>query len=180
MQGTIVDIIRTYQGKFRVTFEVDSVDELTGITGMVQIVIKRLTRKRSLNANAYFHVLCDKLRQKIGVSMAAMKNMLITSYGQIEYIDEGQALVYKTNAPLEYIQELEDAHLKFIKQGEDGAYWYKVYRGSHTYTVGEMSVLLEGTVAEAQAQGIETKSPDEIKRMEMLWNVKLQMKGDKK
>ena len=78
-------------------------------------------------------------------------------------------LIYKTNAPVEYIQELEDAHMKFIKQGEDGAYWYKVYRGSHTYNKDEMKILLEGTVAEAKEQGIETKTPDELARLAALW-----------
>ena len=114
---------------------------------------------------------CDinKLRQKMGISMAHMKNILITSYGQIEYISEGQALIYKTNAPMEYIQELEEAHLKFMKQGEDGAYWYKVYRGSHTYNSQEMSQLLEGTKQEAEAVGIEVKTPDEIARLVSLW-----------
>lgn len=97
-----------------------------------------------------------------------MKNILITSYGQIEYIDD-HALIYKTNAPIEYIQELEEAHMKFLKVGEDGAYWYKVYRGSHTYDSKEMAQLLDGTIQEAKEQGIETKTPDEILRMEQAW-----------
>lgn len=135
----------------------------------LKIRITKVTSPRSLDANAYFHVLCDNLRQKLGVSMAHMKNMLITSYGQIEYLSEGQALIYKTNAPPDYIQELEEAHMKFMKQGEDGAYWYKVYRGSHTYSSAEMHILLEGTIQEAKDQGIETKTPDELARLESLW-----------
>ena len=43
MNGRIVDIIRTFEGKFRVTFEVDSIDEITGIEGNVKIVIKKVT-----------------------------------------------------------------------------------------------------------------------------------------
>ena len=134
----------------------------------LKIKVSKATNPRSLDANAYFHVLCDKLRMKLGISMAHMKNILITSYGQIEYIDD-QALIYKTNAPTEYIQELEEAHMKFLKVGEDGAYWYKVYRGSHTYDSKEMSLLLEGTIQEAKEQGIETKTPEEIRKMEMQW-----------
>lgn len=145
---------------------IDGIEELDGKDLRIRIV--KATRPRSLDANAYFHVLCDRLRMKLGVSMAKMKNMLITSYGQIEYISEGQALIYKTNAPPEYIEELEEAHMKFLKQGEDGAYWYKVYRGSHTYDSAEMHLLLEGTIREAKEQGIETMTPDEIRRLEML------------
>ena len=29
-------------------------------------------KKRSLDSNAFFHVLCDKLRQKLGISMATL------------------------------------------------------------------------------------------------------------
>lgn len=144
----------------------------------LKIKVNKTTKPRSLDANAYFHVLCDKLRQKLGMSMARMKNILITSYGQIYYID-GQAIVYKTNAPIEAVQELEEIHMKFIKIGEDGAYWYRLYRGSHTYNSQEMHQLLEGTISEAQAQGIETRTPDEIRKMEMVWNIKQQMKGER-
>ena len=87
-------------------------------------------------------------------------------------MDDGKAIIYKTNAPVEYVQELEEIHMKFMKQGDDGAYWYKVYRGSHTYDTSEMSKLLEGTVWEAKAQGIETKTPEELHRLEMLWREK--------
>jgi len=67
------------------------------------------------------------------------------------------------------MQELEAAHMKFYKQGDDGAFWYIAYRGSHTYDTQEMHKLLEGTIYEAKEQGIETKTPDEIRRMEQLW-----------
>jgi hypothetical protein len=170
--GRICEVSRDFMTrkpmlKFLVNEEPNGIEDLEYKD--LKITVKKVTKARSLDANAYFHVLCDKLRLKVGISMAHMKNILITSYGQIEYISEGQALIYKTNAPVEYIQELEAAHMKFIQQGEDGAYWYKVYRGSHTYDSAEMHKLLEGTIYEAKEQGIETSTPEEIKRMEMLW-----------
>lgn len=169
--GRICEVSRDYitkkpMLKFLVNEEPNGIEKLNDKDLKIKVV--KCTNPRSLNANAYFHVLCDKLRIELGVSMAHMKNMLITSYGQIEYIED-QALIYKTNAPVEYIQELEEAHMKFLKQGEDGAYWYRVYRGSHTYDTKEMSQLLEGTIQEAKAQGIETKTPDEIARLVSLW-----------
>lgn len=169
--GRICEVSRDYitkkpMLKFLINEEPNGIEKLNDKDLKIKVV--KCTTPRSLNANAYFHVLCDKLRIELGVSMAHMKNMLITSYGQIEYIED-QALIYKTNAPVEYIQELEEAHMKFLKQGEDGAYWYRVYRGSHTYDTKEMSQLLEGTIQEAKAQGIETKTPDEIARLVSLW-----------
>lgn len=171
LTGRLCEVSRDYitrkpMIKFLVNENLDGIEDLDGKDLKIKVV--KTTKPRSLDANAYFHVLCDKLRQKMGISMAHMKNILITSYGQIEYIDD-QPIIYKTNAPIEYIQELEEAHMKFLRQGEDGAYWYKVYRGSHTYDTAEMHKLLEGTIFEAQEQGIETKTPDEIRRMEELW-----------
>ena len=159
--------------KFLVNEEPNGIESLEGKD--LKIKVSKITKPRSLNANAYFHVLCDRLRQELGMSMACMKNILITRYGQIEYLSEGQPLCYKTNAPIDYIQELEDAHMKFVKMSDDGAYMYIVYRGSHTYNTEEMSKLLEGTIQEAQAQGIETKTPDEIARLASLWG---QEKGE--
>lgn len=170
--GQVVEISRDYETKkpllkFRINEEPNGIDGFKDKD--LKITVVKVTKPRSLDANAYFHVLCDKLRQKLGLSMAHMKNILITSYGQIEYISEGQALIYKTNAPVEYVQELEEAHMKFMKVGDDGAFWYKVFRGSHTYDSHEMHLLLEGTIQEAKEQGIETKTPDELRHMEEQW-----------
>ena len=177
--GRLCEVSRDYitkkpMVKFLINEEPNGIEELEYKD--LKIKVTKVTNPRSLDANAYFHVLCDKLRQKMGISMAHMKNILITSYGQIEYIDD-QALIYKTNAPVEYIQELEEAHMKFMKQGEDGAYWYKVYRGSHTYDSREMHILLEGTIQEAKEQGIETMTPEEIRRTEEQWNLRQALKG---
>lgn len=164
--------------KFLINEEPHGIEDLEGKD--LKIKVNKSTKPRSLDANAYFHVLCDALRQKLGISMAKCKNMLITSYGQIEYIDEGQALYYKTNAPIEYIEEQEMPHLKYVRTMPDGANMYRVYRGSHTYNSQEMHLLLEGTIQECLAQGdIEVRTPDEIRKMEMVWNIKQQMKGEK-
>ena len=134
--------------------------------------IKEHRERRSLDANAYFHVLCDKLRQVLGVSMAREKNSLITEFGQMQYLPDGEPMIYKTNAPPEYILELETIHMSLRKVSEEngkGVYFYQVYRGSHTYDTKEMSRLIEGTVIRCQQYHIETATPDEIARMEALW-----------
>ena len=132
-------------------------------------------KKRSLDSNAYFHVLCDKLRQKLGISMARCKNHLIADYGQVMFLEEEVPLIYKTNAPEEYMMELETIHTKCIKITEENGkpvFFYRVYRGSHTYNTAEMAQLIKGTVEECQAQGIETATPEEIEHMQSLWEAK--------
>lgn len=134
--------------------------------------IKEHKEKRSLDANAYFHVLCDKLRQKLGISMARCKNHLIADYGQIQYLPDGAPMIYKTNAPEEYMLELETIHTKCVKVAEENGkevYFYRLYRGSHEYDTKEMAQLIDGTVSECKAVGIESATPNEIARMEALW-----------
>lgn len=131
--------------------------------------------KRSLDSNAYFHVLCDKLRQKLGVSMSCCKNALVSDYGQIEYLSEGEPLIYKTNAPIERMMELESPHTKCIKVDEEKGrtvYFYRVYRPTREYNSEEMSILIAGTVEECKAQGIETATPAELAHMAEMWRRK--------
>lgn len=147
-----------------ILLEVDSVPELP-MDEDLSITLKKPATKRSLNANNYFHKLCDELRQKLGISMSACKNMLIASYGQIEYIED-IPMIYKTNAPPEYVRELEEVHMKLIKVDSEGAYWYRVYRGTHEYNTSEMAKLIDGTIQECKEQGIQTLTPNELARLE--------------
>lgn len=131
-------------------------------------------KKRSLDSNAYFHVLCDKLRQKLNISMARCKNHLIADYGQIEYIDQ-EPMIYKTNAPEDYMMELETIHTKCVKVSEENGhpiFFYRIYRGTHTYNTEEMAKLIKGTVEECKAQDIETATPEELAHMQALWEQK--------
>lgn len=135
---------------------------------VVDVEIKKHREKRSLNANAYFHVLVDKLRTKLRISFTECKNDLITSYGQIEYID-GQQVVIKTNIPSDQMRKSEVLHclcVKAAKEEDTDVFFYRVYRGSHTYDSREMAQLIDGTVEECKLQGIETMTPDELARLE--------------
>lgn len=161
-------------GTGTVAFTIQTVnpEHLQNIVGKeLRIVAKEYREKRSLSANAYFHVLCDKLRQKLGITMARCKNHLIASYGQFEMIGD-EPMIYKTNAPEDYMMELETLHTKCVRISEEKGkqvYFYRVYRGSHTYDSKEMNLLIKGTVQECEIQGIETMTPAEIDRMVQLW-----------
>lgn len=173
-KGKFKDYTKSWDGTGTLSFTVlnISTDYLSDIVGKdLRITVKEWREKRSLSANAYFHVLADKLRQKLGISMARCKNHLISSYGQFEKIGD-EAMVYKTNAPEEYMQELETLHTKCVKISEENGkkvYFYRIYRGSHTYDSAEMAKLIKGTVQECELQGIETLTPNELERMIGKW-----------
>ena len=131
---------------------------------------------RSLNANSYFHVLVQKLAQaqQPPVSLAKCKNMMIAAYGQPEYID-GQQAIIKSNVPAEKMQEIEYLHTALVKISEENGtecYFYRIYRGTHTYNNVEMQKLIEGVVQECKDAGIETATPAEIAKMIDVWGLK--------
>lgn len=174
LTGRLCEVSRDYISKkpmvkFLINEEPNGIEDLDGKD--LKIKVNRNTNPRSLDANAYFHVLCDKLRQKHGISMARCKNELITSYGQIQY-EEDHLVEFKINMPFEKVREMETPHLRFVMMSDDGNYLYILYRGSHTYNTQEMHQLLEGTIMECKEQGIETKTPDELAHLEALWGLK--------
>ena len=131
---------------------------------------------RSLNANSYFHVLVQKLAQaqQPPVSLAKCKNMMIAAYGQPEYID-GQQAIIKSNVPQEKMQEIEYLHTALVKISEENGtecYFYRIYRGTHTYNNIEMQKLIEGVVQECKDAGIETATPAEVRKMIEVWGQK--------
>ena len=162
--------------RFRITFEVNENDivkaEYDKLKSYDKLKIKavKYTQRRSLDANAYFHVLVGKIADALIISKAKAKNVLICKYGQPQLLPDGDIMVYKTNAPEEFMWEQESIHAIPVKY-EEKATFYRIYRGSHTYDTKEMSVLIDGTVAEAKELGIETATPAEIAEMKERWGV---------
>ena len=170
--GKLIDAVSDFKTrKRRLTFEVDNVsdDEINRLYGLEKLDIKADTHrvKRSLSANSYFHVLVGKIADVLTISKAHAKNDMITKYGQVMFAGDDVAYI-KANITIEQAREMEEPHLKFVKYG-DGAYFYKVFRGSSTYNSKEMSTLIDGTVAEAKELGIETMPPAELAKMMAAW-----------
>ena len=138
-------------------------------------------KKRSLDSNSFFHVIVQKLAQAQNppISMAKCKNMMIAAYGQPEYID-GTPVIIKSNLPVETMDEIEYLHTSCVKITEENGsnvYFYRVYRGSHTYNNIEMNQLIAGVVQECEQVGVSTATPAEIAHMAMLWEQKYAKKN---
>ena len=170
-KAELLDISRDWKtGKTRLLFLVDGKPEEAEKYTDKKLRLKAVEwkEKRSLDANAYFHVLVGKISEALTLSKARTKNILICRYGQPELLEDGNAIVYETKAPVSYMLEKEDIHAipcgyRQINGTEKIS--YRIYRGSHTYDTYEMSKLIDGTIAEARELGIETLPPDELERM---------------
>lgn len=135
----------------------------------LDIELKIHREKRSLNANAYFHLLVEKIAGVQKVTHTEIHNQLIADYG---YIDEDINNVILDDA-IDW-RRIETLHLKptTATRVMDNGRLYRVYyvmRGSHTYNTAEMSRLIDGTVAEAKELDIETLSPEQLQRMKQQW-----------
>ena len=177
--GRIVSVQRNYvTGRVQITIEVDqdpAADELRSLVSypIVDVAVRKHREKRTLSANAYFHVLVSKIATAVQTSNVEVKNRLIREYGAYEYIDE-QIPTFRIKA--EYEDEMlnrDGFHVITVgREVEDGVEWVRMalMRGSHTYNTAEMSRLIDGAVEEAKELGIETMTPAELERMKASWN----------
>ena len=176
-KGRIISISQDFETKgILVTLSladvpVQGLQELKAMD-LLAVSLKKYRKKRSLDANAYFHLLVGKLADSLRISKIRCKNIMIGRYGQADYID-GQPVMIKTQIPVSDMLEQENLHCLPCggKTEENGlqTFFYMVYRGSHTYNTEEMSILIDGVVKEAEGQGIETATPDEIEKLKSLW-----------
>ena len=133
----------------------------------LSLEIKKYRASRSLNANAYFHVLVGKLADVLLVSKPAMKNRMLCKYGQLEY-DNDKLVTFIVDDELD-VSEYEHIHLRPTSKTKtlDNGRLYRVYlvvRGSHTYDSKEMAKLIEGTISDCKDAYIpdaEIATPDE-------------------
>lgn len=175
--GKIKDISRDFDTrKLIVSILIDDspVEELQELKGCdaLDITARRHRKKRSLNANAYFHLLVNRIAAKTGAGNTEIKNRLIREYGAFWFIDDQIPTVRLKDEYAEAMMAREDMHVKPIgREYRDGCEWvrFAFMRGSHTYDSKEMARLIDGTVSEARELGIETMTPDELERMVAAW-----------
>ena len=173
MVGRIIEYSRSIDGKPRITFEVDSFDELRGLNGELRIDVKENRAHRSLNANSYFHKLIGLMADRMNppISKAKCKNLMMGKYGQREMMNE-QFVTFSSEVEPDVLLEVEYIHLHPIGIGvanNKKFYHYAVLKPTHEYNTKEMAYLIDGTVQDAKELGVPTESPDEIERMKALW-----------
>ena len=130
--------------------------------------IKEFKEKRSLNANAYFHLLVNKLARYYNLSDEEMKIKMNLDYGTVA-TDENKVIGSKFPKGTDPTQFYP--YMKWIKE-EDGWDCYIYYKETHKLNTKEFSQLLEGVVQECRDVGIETKEDLEIKKLMEDYEVK--------
>jgi hypothetical protein len=144
-------------------------DELNDKT--LSIEVKPYRAKRSLDANAYFFVLADKLAAKLGTSKEEVYRNAVRDIGGVSEI------VCVKNEAVERLCEGWSKNgiawqTETFPSKIDGCTNVILYYGSSTYTTDQMSRLIDHIVQDCKAVGIETMTPNAIAEMLSLWEGK--------
>lgn len=152
-------------------------------------------KMRSLSANSYFYVLCNKIAIKQKISDIEVHDKFL-SENRYYFENEGGGIDWKVspNPPNAYglIKEKVGKYYEYYvdsgmtvrleketgdkvkyKDGEEVAgrvFWH--IKGSHEMTSGEMARLLDSVIFEAQQLDIEVMTPNEVARLTALWGEK--------
>lgn len=141
------------------------IPEMLKLNESKEYEVKEHKHKRSLNANAYYWVLVNKIADTLNQSKEFIHLCMLKQYGQRYVI----CVPYDT--PIEnLVKYYEPEGVK--KQGNRLYKTYNAYLPSSEMNSYEMSKLIDGTVAEAKEMGIETMTPDEIAQLKSMWGVK--------
>lgn len=130
--------------------------------------IKLIRKKRSLNANAYFWVLADKIAKKINSTKERVYCNIVAQVGVFETLS-----FTSYEAMQRFKREWRQNGLGWVTRTIDKEnFVIQAYYGSSRYTTAEMSVLVDFAVEAAKEMGIEVLTPEELERLKEDWNAK--------
>lgn len=142
-------------------------DELNEVEKL-SIKIGKHREKRSLDANAYCWVLLDKLAAKLKTPKEELYKEEIRKIGGVS------TTVCVINKAVESLCKGWERNglgwqTETFTSKIDGCTNVILYYGSSTYDTEQMNNLISNIVQDCEAQGIETKTPNEIANLISLW-----------
>jgi len=164
-----MSIVFTAESKNLARNCVDKIDK----DKLLTIDINRFKKSRTVDANAYFHLLVNEIAeiQKIGNDECKIKMNL--EYGTLARMSNGN--IYAIQIPKgEDISKFYPYAKWYGEINDDGVLKdkYMFYKRTHELDTKEMARLIDGVVYEAKELGIETKTPEQIEEMKSLWGDK--------
>lgn len=132
--------------------------------------LKPHREKRSLDANAYFHVLVGKIAEVMGIGFEETKTNLVVEYGAFERDEDGVKVGFKLPVSVD-VTKIYRYVKCFDTREENGKKFncYIVFKRTHLMDSKEMGRLIDGTVQEAKQLDIETLPLDKLDAMKLDW-----------
>ena len=174
MKGKVKDFFFSYfdrETRVEIVLEGNQCDALEKLEGVdVEVVLKKHYRKRSLDANAYFWSLVDKLAEKLSVSKEDIYRSYVKHIGgnneMVCVLAEGADRLCESwqKNGIGWITEVMPSKLQ-------GCVNVVLYFGSSTYDTAQMSRLIDLCVQDCkQVGGIETMTPAELEALVERWD----------
>ena len=176
--GQLTDVSIDFQTKKpKLTFlmnESDAVNQIDEIKDIEKLIIeaKKYRKRRSLDANAYFHVLVNKLARHQEMSDSEMKVKMNLEYGTVAKNLDGTKVGIKVPKGTDIKQFYP--YCKWFGECIEGDLYfdkYLFYKQTHTLDTKEMAQLIDGVVRECHEAGIETYTEEEIESMKKEWGI---------
>ena len=157
-----------------ITFEINERAEFESMVDdlkdkeKLSIEVKPYREKRSLDANAYFFVLADRLAEKMKITKEEVYRNAIREIGGVS-----ETVCVKDEA----VERLCDGwhrnglgwQTETFPSKIKGCTNVVLYYGSSTYDKDHMSRLIDCIVQDCQQVGIDTRTPDEIANLISMW-----------
>lgn len=130
--------------------------------GVFDLIVKPHRNKRSRDANAYMWALIVKIADALRESKEAVYVRELMEYGQSDILElRSDADPKRFFKYFDIIGEVKHDGVLFRQ--------VKVYKPSSEMDSREMAVLLDGVIADAEAQGIPTLTQEQVDRMKGAW-----------
>lgn len=192
LKATLERAERDFEGRGHITILCEWSTALAEFLGAfmgkgIVVELKRLTKKRSLDANAYFWKLCEELAVKTRQNNDDIYRQLVRQVGVFRPMTiQEEALptlekAWSDRGTAWFIDKVDTYETSFkVKDKETGKVIWQMkpvwevhcYYGSSTYNTRQMSRLIDSLVEECKAQGIETLTPAELALLKDDWNDK--------
>jgi hypothetical protein len=147
--------------------ELQELKKATENSKQLSVEIKQYRQKRSLDANGYMWILCQKIAEVIPSTKELVYQSAIRDVGQFEM------LAVQESAAEQFISVWNSRGLGWYAEEMDskipGCKKIVAYYGSSCYDTHAMSVLIDYIVSEAKNIGVETLTPAELSRMKQEW-----------
>lgn len=163
MTGTLRDLTFTKGGKQILSITLDGdfreqYDKLAEKTLDVDIKVHR--KKRSKNANDYLWTLCTKIAESQGISPEEVYRKEIREVGVFEPLAIADGNVERFSEA--WKRRGVGWFAVLVDRAYPGYQRVHAYYGSSTYDTGQMSRLINNTIEDAKALGIETATPEQL------------------
>lgn len=173
--GTLQDISIDYKSnKPKITLLLDQRQSISSLEEIkedkLSIEIKKYRKKRSLDANSYCWVICDKIAKELSKENATTKEEIYKD--AILQIGTFEPMIIEEKAFENFKRIWERQGLGFLIQEvsrKDKCIKVHCYYGSSTYDSKEMSLLIDLLVQLAKSLNIETMPEEELNSLLKSW-----------